>query len=212
MSLKISLDLLAPGLRSFWLSVPRHAKDPSQGWARVKVAELSKKKWDLLWGAVLEAQSSLQEAATKGASVAELVTLREAARETGLAVLRACVIDHNASDFTAECPVMEPTDPDYALTLAALVESGFSSERAQEGLATGLLPIPFGKTNGGLAEETLQLYERLAPDRAFVLNLTTMIARAQAGDVLTAGDIWRSEGVSEDKIPAPFAKPKEPTT
>ena len=127
-------------------------------------------------------------------------------------MLRACLVDHDANDFTAECPVMAPEDPDYALTLAALVEAGFSSAAAQQGLVTGLLPIPFTKKEGVISEETLQLYERLAPDRAFVLNLTTMVGRAQAGDILNAGDIWRSEGVSEDKIPAPFARPKEPAT
>ena len=207
MSLRLTLDLLAPGLRTAWLSIPVSATDPDKGWARIKVQEVQKKQWDQLWQTLAQAERARAAAITDQRPPAIIAEARETERAAGVAILRACVVGHEATDFEAELPLLDQSAPEYPTILAALLAAGFSVEDATQGLALGLIATPFRSEKGVIADATIELYERVTPDRVFVINLLASIYRFHCGQVLTAGDYWRAEGVQEERIPAPFSKP-----
>lgn len=214
MSLKITFDLLAPGFREASLSIPVHASNPSKGWARVKVKELPKKIWDELWATLQIAERARIDAIkivvtvnTMSASPLRLAELLETERAAQKAILRACVVGHEASDFITATPTVETDHPDYSKHLSALLAAGFSPESAASALASGVGDTPFVlDPKGGISDATLELYERVSPDRQFVVNLLASIYRFHCGEVLTAGDYWRANRVKEEDIPPPFSR------
>ncbi len=217
MSLKINFDLLAPGFREASLSIPVNAFNPSRGWARVKVKELPKKQWDELWATLQIAERARIDALKTVVAVVTINTsptlplhlaeLLETERAAQKAILRACVVGHEAADFITAIPTIETDHPQYAAHLSALLAAGFSPESAASALASGVGDTPFVlDPKGVISDATLELYERVSPDRQFVVNLLASIYRFHCGEMLTAGDYWRANKVKEEDIPPPFCR------
>lgn len=215
MSLRLTLDLLAPGLRTASLSVPVSRTDPGKGWAMITVKEIPKLEWDELWAALQQAEKSTAVALRNllSESPQHLAKLQEAERTAIKAILQRALVGHEASDFETMVPVLAPDSPDYARVLSTLLKAGVSAEVAAAALVSGVCPTPFVLNEKGVVSDaTLDLYDRLSPEREFAVNICAMINMFQCGYQGTAGDIWRSAKVEESKIPAPFAKPPEMTS
>jgi hypothetical protein len=223
--LLVRFSLLSPGLRSEWLEVPASRKDPKLGTARVCVRELPAAIWDLLWTDLLgaeresaEAAKALTEATTPEArdlARKRLVACRDAERYRGTRLLRACVVDHDASSFAAEVPPAKPGSPLYAQILSALIETGYSPDEAARAAQSGRAERRFGKgvleLDGqrfeGADEATVRFYEACQPDNSFASLLTLCAARYQQGELLTPQAIWQRAGV----LPlAPAGKEESP--
>jgi hypothetical protein len=205
--LRITLDLLAPGCRTVQLSIPVHAMSPEHGWARVTVKEVSKNRWDLLWATLQQAERDRNNALKENASPQRIAEVRAAERLAGYQLLKATVTGHEASDFMTTCPKAEPGTPEHTTLLSALLQAGFTPEVATAALVAGECPTPFlADDKGAVSDATLELYERVSPDRQFLINLMASIYRFHAGEIIAAGDYWRTAKVPEEKIPLPFRK------
>ncbi len=211
MALKITLDLLAPGVRTTWLSIPVNPFQPEAGWARVKVTELPKKKWDELWATLQQAERGEAETFKNKATPTEISNTKAAVREAQHAILKACVVSHDETDFKIDVPITEPEHHTYPGLMAELLKAGLHEEAAIAALHNGFAFTPFVSDKGGLSDITLELYERLSPDRAFVSMLLTSIQRFQATETLSAAHFWRLAKVPEERIPDFFEKQKQKT-
>jgi len=200
MPIRVDIDLLNPNFRECWIVVPCHRSEPEQGYASVKIREISKKDWDLLWSDLRQKEKAWFAAQKENASPLTIADLGEAAREKQREILRRCVIDHDPNDFAIEFLPLETGDPGYSALLAKLISSGFPASLATKIISNGGGALPFDK------EKFVELYERLTPDREFIVNLTAIIARFHAGEVLHAVDFWRKSGVKDEKIPPHLLK------
>ena len=211
MPIEITLDLLAPGFRTAWLSVPVHPSLPEMGWARVQVKETSKRIWDELWAELQRAERVRGEAVKEKRSPQVIAEARGAERAAGTAILKACVVGHDSTDFIVKVPSTEPEHPSYAPLLSALLKAGLHEEAAVAALHNGTAETPFCVDDKGvITEATLELYDRVGADRQFVVSLLAGVYRFHCGEVLTAADHWRGNGVKEERIPPPFYRAPKP--
>lgn len=200
MPIRVDLDLLSPNLREVWVVVPCDRADPDKGYASVKIKELPKKDWDMIWIDLSQREKAWFTAQKENGAPLTVAEAGEAARERHRDLLRRCVIDHDPADFPVEVEPLEPTDPNYPALLSRVIASGFSSSEAVSIIKNGGGNIPFNK------DSFVELYERLSPDRDFVVNLAAILARFHAGEIVHAVDFWLKSKVPEKKIPPHLLK------
>lgn len=204
--MKIPFSLLSDKPREQVLIVPAHPKDPSFGVGRVKVRELSSLAFDNLWSELVIAERLCIEASRKVTqnrldleAQVELNQAKQDFRGAQDCIIDACVVGHHSASFCAEVPKVGPEDPDYQGVITVLCGAGYSEEEAQEACKYGIAEKKF---SGG--KDAARFYRLCQPDEIFLSTLLLFIYRFQRGELLSASEIWKSNGVKQEDIPANF--------
>ena len=198
--MRIPINLLSTQLRKEWIELPACRFDRSLGVARIKLQEIPGDRFDDLWAqieATQEAESTLAKATPRDAKAYAAAV--DAERAAYHALIIACVCDHDAAMFQAQCP-QEPITSAFGIEcFAMLTHAGFSPDEAGEALETGIANKMFRADN---LPDMARFYERCQPDREFLFILLHAIARFQRCDHVTPERIWDGYG-------APVLKPVE---
>lgn len=200
--MRIPLNLLSTQLREDWVDVPASLEDRSLGVGRVKLQEVPGDVFEELWSKLIRAEEEVARLKEAKADESKIAKAKAEKKATYYAVVKACVVDHDANTFESLVPQVEPSSKAGIQVLAFLAGLGYSHEEGLRALSLGKATKPFKAEGKGASEDMALFYDRCQPDGRFLITLLRVIKRFQDCDLLTAEMLW-------DRVGAPPFSPKE---
>jgi hypothetical protein len=195
--LRVSLSLLSDQERRETVAVPASLCDRSLGVVRVTLTEIPRADSDRLASTVTDLAERLAQARRDGQSREATAPLREALRTAEDAVLRATVVGHDPSDFSAAVPPGVPLEvlrdrlPEYSDDdLLAAQASGVLCR----GFSPGVWRDSAGQERRGASPEMCRFYRAARPRDEFAAVLLAVCLRWHRGEDCDAETLWHLAG------------------